>query len=63
MATTEQNVAVDRVRGVAREIDPTIRVELDGDEIVLRDRTGRIEERYDDAEGAIAGLRASWCAS
>jgi len=49
---------IETVKGVAKKIDPKIKVTLEKGEIVLR--AGKVEERYDTPEEAIAGLRASW---
>ena len=48
----------DLVCGVAREIDSEIEVLIEGSEIVIS--AHGVMERYDSAEDAIAGLRASW---
>ena len=56
--STQRWADLDLVAGVAADLDDGIAVTLESNEIVIR--KGRVEERYDTAEEAIAGLRASW---
>lgn len=61
--SAQRDIDLRLVRGVAKEIDPTIRVTEENGEIVLTDRSGRVRETYVHAQEAITGLRASWSPS
>lgn len=51
-------VRLQDVRDIAAGLDPSIEVTCEAGAYVLR--CGRVHERYDSPEEAIAGLRASW---